>query len=90
MGTVLRIDKFGNVITNFRREHLRPDFSIKVAGLAITRLCESFSEAGPGEFFAFEGSTGFIELALNQGSAADRLNVGGGAEIELETGTLNQ
>ena len=89
LGTVLRIDKFGNIITNLKRSHLGPDFAIRVAGLSITRLCANFSEAEPGEFFAVEGSTGFIELALNQGSAADRLNVGLGAEIELESPSVN-
>ena len=90
VGVVLRIDKFGNVITNLRRENLPSDFSIKVAGLSITRLCSSFSEAESGEFFAIEGSSVFIELALNQGSAAEKLNVGRGEEIELETGRPNQ
>ena len=90
MGTVLRIDKFGNIITNLCREDLHRDFSIRVAGLSINRLCGSFSEAEPGEFFAFEGSTGYIELALNQGSAADRLNVERGAEIEVESTSVNQ
>ena len=90
VGIVLRIDKFGNIITNLRRENLPSDFSIKVAGLSITRLCSSFSEAESGEFFAIEGSTGFIELALNQGSAAEKLNVECGEEIELETGRPNQ
>ena len=90
VGTVLRIDKFGNIITNLRRHHLGEDFTIRVAGLSIMRLYSNFSEAQPGEFFALEGSTGYIELALNQGSAADRLDVGLGAEIELETAQANQ
>ncbi len=90
VGIVLRIDKFGNIITNFRREHLRKDFTIRIAGLSITRLCDSFSEAEPGEFFAIEGSAGYIELALNQGSAAERLNVGLGNEIEVESDSANQ
>jgi len=90
VGTVLRVDKFGNIVTNLRRNHLSRGFSIRLRGLSITRLCSSFSEAEPGEFFAIEGSTGYIELALNQGSAADRLNVALGAEIELETPFVNQ
>ena len=90
VGTVLRIDKFGNIITNLRRHHLGEDFTIRVAGLSIMRLYSNFSEAEPGEFFALEGSTGYIELALNQESAADRLDVGLGAEIELETAQANQ
>jgi S-adenosyl-L-methionine hydrolase (adenosine-forming) len=89
LGTVLRIDKFGNIITNLKRSQLGSDFAIRVAGLSITRLCTSFSEAEPGEFFAVEGSTGYIEVALNQGSAAARLNVALGAEIELESPSVN-
>jgi S-adenosylmethionine hydrolase len=89
VGMALRIDKFGNIITNLKRSHLGKDFVIRVAGLSITRFCRSFSEAEPGEFFALEGSTGYIELALNQGSAADRLNVSRGAEIELESPSAN-
>lgn len=90
VGTILRVDKFGNIITNFSRQQLGPDSSLRVAGLSINRFCATFSEADPGEFFAFEGSTGFIEIALNQGSAADKLKVGRGAEIELETTSANQ
>jgi S-adenosyl-L-methionine hydrolase (adenosine-forming) len=90
LGAIVRIDKFGNIVTNLRREDLGRDFCIRVAGLSIKRLCGSFSEADPGEFFAFEGSTGYIELALNQGSAAGRLNVGRGAEIEVESTSVNQ
>ena len=89
LGSVLRIDKFGNIITNLLRRDLPDEFSIHVAGLPITRLCSSFSEAGPGEFFAIEGSTGFIELALDQGSAADKLKVTRGAEIEVESMSAN-
>jgi S-adenosylmethionine hydrolase len=89
VGTILRIDKFGNVITNVRRSDLNRDFTIRVAGRPITRLCANFSEAEPGELFAVEGSTGYIEIALNQASAADRLNVAGGAEIEVESDSAN-
>jgi len=89
IGTVLRVDKFGNIITNLLRQHLGADFILRVDGFSITCLCSNFSEAEPGKLCALEGSTGFIELALNQGSAADRLNVGPGAEIEVESGSAN-
>jgi len=89
LARVLRIDKFGNIVTDLRRDDLHDDFVIRVAGLDVTRLCESFSEADPSEFFAIEGSTGYIEIALNQGSAAERLNVPLGTEIEVETGSPN-
>ena len=89
IGTVLRVDKFGNIITNLRRADLGTNFSIRVGGHSIERLYSNFSEADSEELFAFEGSTGYIELALNQGSASERLNVGRGAEIEVETGLVN-
>ena len=46
--------------------------------------------ATPGGWQTFEGSTGYIELALNHGSAAAALKVRRGAEIEVETGLVNQ
>jgi S-adenosylmethionine hydrolase len=89
VGTVLRIDKFGNVITNLRRTDLGSDFEIHIGGRHVTRLCANFAESAPGDVFALEGSTGYIEIALNQGSAAERLNVRRGAEIEVESGSAN-
>jgi S-adenosylmethionine hydrolase len=89
LGTVLRVDKFGNIITNLRRKDLGKGFTIRLAGVPITHLYSNFSEAEPGQFFALEGSTGFIELALNQGSAADKLKVKRGTEIEVESVSAN-
>jgi S-adenosylmethionine hydrolase len=86
---VLRIDRFGNVVTNLRREDLPSDFTMRIAGCVVRRICATFSEGAPGEVFALEGSTGYIELALNQGSAAGRLRLQAGAEIEVESGTAN-
>jgi hypothetical protein len=89
LATVLRVDKFGNIITNLRSEHLQRDFRIEIAGIEITHRCNSFSEAKPGEFFAIDGSAGFIEIALNQGSAAERLKVRPSAEFEVQSGSPN-
>jgi hypothetical protein len=89
VGIALHIDKFGNVITNLRRADLGPNFAIKIADISIERLCANFSEAEAGELFVLEGSTGYIEIALNQGSAASRLNIKRGAEIEVESDSAN-
>jgi S-adenosylmethionine hydrolase len=88
--TVLRVDRFGNVITNLRCDQLKSGFSLRIAGRSVTRLCATFADGLPGELFAIEGSTGFIEIALNRGSAADKLKVERGAEIEVESGLANQ
>src|SRR5262249_17077482 len=89
LGTVLHVDRFGNIITNLRLKDLGSGFMIRVAGQSIRHLYSNFSEAVPGQFFALEGSTGFIELALNQGSAADKLKVKRGTEIEVESDSAN-
>lgn len=81
---VLHIDRFGNVITSLRREDLLSTFRIHIQGHRISRLCRAYSEANPGEVIAIEGSTGYIELALNGASAAEFLKVGRGTRIELE------
>jgi len=88
--TVLRVDKFGNILTNLRRDQLGVGFEIRVGGMKVRRVLSSYSEALPDELFAIEGSAGLIELCMNQGSAANRLNLRRGAEFEVETGTLNQ
>jgi S-adenosylmethionine hydrolase len=87
---VLRVDKFGNVLTNLRRDQLGSDFVIRASGIEVRRLLSSYSEALPGEVFAIEGSAGLIELSLNTDSAAVRLKLQRGAEFEVETGRLNQ
>ncbi len=86
VANVVHIDKFGNIVTNLRAEDLQPGFRIRVAGHEVSQLCRTFSHAEPGELCAVEGSTGYVEIALNQSSAANRLNVACGTEIEVETG----
>src|SRR6185295_7242659 len=87
--TILRVDKFGNLLTNIRHDQLGSGFAIRVGGIEIRRILSNYEEALPGEIFAIEGSSGLIELSMNQGSGALRVNEDRGVEIEVETGTLN-
>lgn len=87
-GTVLKIDRFGNLITNFHIDEFSAvkEQSIEVrAGLErITRLARTYAETALGELFAIVGSSGYIEVAVNQGSAAKMLGVAVGSPVELE------
>ena len=89
-GTVLRIDRFGNVITNLQRKHLNGSFRIRTGTGEVRQVASNYAEGPSGEVFAIEGSTGYIELSLNQGSAAERFGLHRGSEIEVETGEANQ
>jgi S-adenosylmethionine hydrolase len=49
----------------------------------VDRLCSNYAQAAPGELFVIVGSSGFIEVSVNQGSAAKQLGAGAGAPVEL-------
>ncbi len=87
-GTVLKVDRFGNLITNlpiddFVDVKTRP-IELRVGLERIHRLALTYAETGIGELFAIAGSSGYIEVAANQASAAKRLGCGSGAPVELE------
>ncbi len=90
-GAVLRVDKFGNLITNIRSEEfeglLQPSkFKLRIGGQWINRLYSSYAEAEGREPFVIWGSFGLLEIACNQDSAASRLKVGVYDKLELSIG----
>ncbi len=86
-GTILKADHFGNLATNFHIDQLPTirthAFSLKVGLQAITRLALTFSECEPGELFVIVGSSGYLEVAASQGSAANALGCSAGSPVEL-------
>jgi S-adenosyl-L-methionine hydrolase (adenosine-forming) len=87
-GVVLRVDRFGNLITNFTPEDLpalfqaEPTaFKIVVGKREITKIQQNYAEGAPGDIFAILGSMGYLEIAANRGAAAQVLGVGKGAEV---------
>ena len=70
---VLCVDRFGNVVTNLHKNDIRcKKFTIEVNGKPIP-FVKTYAEAKPGDFICLFGSEGFLEIAVNQGSAKDRL-----------------
>jgi S-adenosyl-L-methionine hydrolase (adenosine-forming) len=88
-GEVLRVDKFGNLITNISAEDLaqsgisRSSIIIRIGNHAVTRMCLSYAEASPGEPFGIIGSSGLLEISVNQASAARQLGVENSQSLEL-------
>ena len=86
-GAVLKVDRFGNLITNFvagmAGDISTQPFELKIGTVTIARLALTFTECTPGELFAVVGSSGYLEIAINQGSAAELLGCGAGAPVEL-------
>ena len=92
-GVAIKVDKFGNLITNIRPGDVPqlfggnpPPFRININGHQITRISESFAAVEPSELFAIAGSSGFLEICTNRGSAARALNVNRGVEVEIVLG----
>jgi S-adenosylmethionine hydrolase len=87
-GSVLKADRFGNLITNFSEKDFedlktRP-FELRTAQETIRRLALNYSETQPGELFVIVGSSGYLEIAANQASAAEKLGYSAGSPVELE------
>lgn len=89
-GEVIHIDSFGNIITNIPGELILKvaewgDELVVVVGevQARVRLLQAYGLAGEDELLLLIGSHGGVELALNRGSAAERLGTEPGDELEI-------
>src|SRR5258708_288276 len=76
-GTILKVDRFGNLITNLHIDHFsdvktRP-IEMRVGLQRVHRLTLTYSEAAIGEVFEIVGSAGYIQIAPNQASASQTL-----------------
>jgi len=88
-GLVLRVDNFGNLVTNFATEDLPQGvgsggkIKILIGDKQIDQFAPTYAQGAPGEPFAIMGSTGFLEISVNKGSAARLLGVPRGAEVTV-------
>ena len=89
--TVVGVDRFGNVATNMRDDH--------VTGLGVARgdrvevrltferyyatLADTFADAAAGELILYEDSYGLVTLAISNGNAARLTGVGVGDELRI-------
>jgi len=82
-GTVIYVDRFGNLITNVRLtgDELPSITTITLKDTAIKGISQTYREARPGEPLALVGSSGFVEIACNEASAAEVLGAGRGDEV---------
>ena len=71
VGRVVDIDAFGNLVTNIPAELLQADSTIIIAGGQIHGLSLSYVDVPEKQPLAYIGSTGFLEIAINSGHAAN-------------------
>lgn len=87
-GTVLRVDRFGNAVTNIDRRTFErfvegARMQVEVGAQRIGRLVATYADIGQDEVCALFGSTDHLELAANAASAAERLSLQRGAPIVI-------
>jgi S-adenosylmethionine hydrolase len=86
-GTILKVDRFGNIVTNFKVEDF-PDlgkrtFEMAAGPQCIAVLARNYAQCGPGELFLIVGSAGYYEISASQESAAKLLGCAAGAPLDL-------
>jgi len=92
-GVVLKVDRFGNLITNITPADIpalfsskTPAFKIVVGNKEITQIRSAYAEGTPGEVFGILGSMGYLEIAANRGAAAQITGAGKGSEVMVLLG----
>lgn len=83
LGEVLHIDRFGNLVTNFREDEVPRKPVTKIGVRTIHGL--SLTYARGGEVMALIGSHSYLEIACRNGSAAELLGVRVGDSVRLES-----
>jgi S-adenosylmethionine hydrolase len=92
-GVVLKVDRFGNLITNVTPQDApklfggaAQAFKIVVGSREITEIHNAYAEGAPGEVIGILGSMGFLEIAANRGAAAQLTGAGKGSDVTIILG----
>lgn len=83
--TVLLADRFGNLQLNCRADEvdLEPGAELDLGAVGAV-YGSKFTDVAPGQLVLYSDAAGVLALAVNQGSAAERLGVGPGSELEIK------
>lgn len=73
-GRILYVDRFGNLVTNFRAADLggitENRFRMIIGNTETSWYHPSYASADQESIFVIDGSSGFLEVSINQGDAA--------------------
>jgi len=89
-GVILKVDRFGNLITNVTAQDAPalfganpPAFKILAGKREITEIHAAYADGAPGEVFAILNSMGYLEIAANRTAATQLLGIGKGGEVNV-------
>jgi S-adenosylmethionine hydrolase len=81
-GVVIYVDRFGTLVTNIPAAWARPSQKVHVGGVVVP-LLQTFGDVATGALVAFSGSDRTIEIAVRDGSAAERLKGKVGTQVRV-------
>lgn len=85
-GEVIHIDRFGNAITNIKKEEMQnitPVYAKLKGKFYKIPFCVSYGNVGAGKPLCLYGSSNRLEIAINCGSAYERLGIRVGTVVKL-------
>jgi hypothetical protein len=91
-GEVIHTDRFGNLITNITESAFESwrgakplqDIVVSIGGVLLRGISGYYAEVPRGKPLVLFGSSGHLEVAVNQGSAADFFGVREGTPVLVE------
>jgi S-adenosylmethionine hydrolase len=78
---IIHVDVYGNAITSLPIEPTAALKSVVLAGNVRIPFARFYGAVAPGTPVAVAGSSGFLEIAVNQGHVADQLSLRVGSEV---------
>jgi S-adenosylmethionine hydrolase len=86
-GAVVRVDRFGNLITNIDRRLFEAlgsgRRSVRIGPHRISKMVGTYAEALPGEVCVLFSSSDHLEIAVNGSNASRALGVGRGTGVRV-------
>jgi S-adenosylmethionine hydrolase len=83
-GRIAVVDRFGNLISDLPASDdacQAGELVLEIPGRWAGRVVRTYAEVARGELLAYVGSYGTYEIAVRDGSAAERLSLGAGAPV---------
>lgn len=83
LNRILYVDHYGNAITGRRADMAEKSQVLKIGGQEIV-FAQTFSDVPVGRVFWYENSNGLVEIAVNQGRAADVPGISAGNSFVMQ------
>lgn len=90
-GEVLYADVYGNLVTSFTGDILRQkgekNAVIVTPKMLALPFHRTYGDVGEGEALVYKGSSGFLEIAIRNGNASEKLGLNPGDSLTFRNGT---